>query len=91
MLIRSPKNYHVTRDFSFYGFAAEHKPNPNSNHYIIYTPKLSIALIVITTLTLIRALNNRIRVLLFISLSCDQNRFFPITFQGKIFTLRHGG
>ena len=60
LLIRSPK---FSRDFGFYGFAAEQ----NGFTYTLIptltltiTPKLSITLT--TTLTLTRARNNRIRV-----------------------------
>ena len=74
----------LSRNFSFYGFAAGQNGFTSTR---ILTPKQSI--ILTKTLTLTRALNNRIHVLL--AWHVTKTIFLPITLQGSIFILRHGG
>ena len=67
----------LSRNFSFYGFAAGQNGFTSTR---ILTPKQSI--ILTKTLTLTRALNNRIHVLL--AWHVTKTIFLPITLQGSI-------
>ena len=83
LLIRLPKNYHVSWVFTVFQpnsrFYKNPNPNPNHNREAIHnpnqnpnpSPKQSNCCIT--------------------SLSRDQNSCLPITLQGSIFTLSHGG
>ena len=88
LLIRSPK---CSRDFGFYGFAAEQN---GFTYTLIPTLTLTITPKLFITLTNHNPNPNpspKQSNSCLTSLSRDQNSLLPITLQGSIFTLRHGG
>ena len=87
LLIRSPK---FSRDFGFLWFCSRTKrfyihpnpnPNPNHNPEAIHNPNHNP-----NPNPSPKQSNSCLT-----SLSRDQNSFLPITLQGSIFTIRHGG